>query len=68
MLNENTLLACVFEPQLGRFRVSLGDDVPAVDGGAFEWEVHDLLPLLSPEKRAVYALPRRVDSMSMLSA
>jgi hypothetical protein len=63
VFNDGTLLACVFEPQTLRFHVSLGDDVDT-EGGQFLWDSHDLLPLLSEERRSRYGIPWPVDTTS----
>ena len=60
VVKEGTLLACVFEPQLGRFHVSLRGDVePDPLTGAITFETYDLPALLSPTAAARMAVPPR---------
>jgi len=60
VVKEGTLLACVFEPQIGRFHVSLRGDVePDPMTGAIAFETYDLPALLSPTAAARMAVPRR---------
>jgi hypothetical protein len=60
ILNDETLLACSFEPQVGRFAVALGDAVDP-EGATLHWTRHDLLALLSPERAAPYRTPWPVE-------
>ena len=60
VVKEGTLLACVFEPQIGRFHVSLRGDVePDPMTGAIAFETYDLPALLSPTAAARMAVPPR---------
>ena len=60
VVKEGTLLACVFEPQIGRFHVSLRGDVePDPMSGAIAFETYDLAALLSPTAAAGLAVPPR---------
>jgi dienelactone hydrolase len=56
VLNDHTLLACLFEPQLGRFHVALGDDVDAAEG-ILAWRTHRLQDHISEDARRRYARP-----------
>lgn len=56
ILNDGTLLACAFEPQLLDFHVAIRDDVNHEEGELI-WESHNLLELLSPKVRARYGTP-----------
>jgi pimeloyl-ACP methyl ester carboxylesterase len=59
VLNDDTLLACVFEPQLGRFHVALRADVDP-EAGTLTWRSHSLPDLLTAEARALTGPPWRV--------
>ena len=62
ILNAGTLFAVLFEPQIGRYHLALGDDVRA-DQGELRWHEEDLLASLSPERRAAYLPPWPVDDV-----
>jgi hypothetical protein len=66
VLNDDTLLGCVFEPQLGRFHVATGDDVGDDDAG-LHWRTHLLGDLLSAKARDCWAPPWPVGEVGTVS-
>ena len=56
ILNDGTLLACAFEPQMGKVHVAVGDDVD-FDAGELHFQSHDLLANLPEATRARYRSP-----------
>ncbi len=61
VFNDGTLLACVFEPQTGRFLTATRDRVdPDPATGAVAFEAHDLLALLARRRTTAFA-PRADD-------
>lgn len=61
--NDDTLLAVVFEPQVGRFHVSLGGDLDFdATSGTPRWKTHDLKDLFPAATWTKYAPPPKVES------
>ncbi len=56
ILNDGTLLACAFEPQMLRVHVAVGDDVD-FEGGELRFQTHDLFANLPAAARARYTTP-----------
>lgn len=63
--NENTLLACVFEPQTGAFHVARGRDLP-LPPAPVAWQAHELGTYLSPRARARAVPPWPVETTGLV--